>query len=64
MIYFAIWFVTLISIYSLTRGVLEFKVYMSFEEKNIDLLSRFSTYIAFGISNLSVLYYLLSKINF
>ena len=56
MIYFIIWLVTLVSIYSLVKGVFEFKVYMTFEQKTTDLLDRFAFYIGFGISNLSVLY--------
>jgi hypothetical protein len=63
MIYFIIYLVTLISIYSLIRGVYDFKVYMTFDEKNTDLLDRFAIYIGFGVSNLSVLYYYLIKGN-
>lgn len=61
MIYFILWFVTLVSIYSLMKGVFEFRVYMTFDEKNTDLLDRFAFYIGFGISNLSLLYYYLIK---
>lgn len=52
----AIWVGTMISLYALFKGVFEFIVYLSYEEKNLDLLDRFCISIAFGISSLCMLY--------
>jgi len=47
-----------ISIAFVIRGFIEYKVFMSFEDKEINIISRITIMISFGITNL-ILFYLI-----
>ena len=47
-----IWFIIFVSVLSIVKGYIEYKVFMTFEDKDLNLIVRFIGLIAFGISNL------------
>jgi len=57
----AIWL--LISISFIIRGYIEYKIYMSFENKEIDLISRMVVIISSGITSF-ILFFLINFRNF
>lgn len=57
----AIWL--LISISFIVRGYIEYKIYMSFENKEIDLISRMVVIISSGITSF-ILFFLINFRNF
>lgn len=52
-----LYFAVLFSFLCLVKGVLEFKVYMSFENKDVEILRRVISFITFGITNLTFILY-------
>lgn len=47
-----IWLIMFASVYWIVKGMLEFKIYTMFEEKNPEMILRFSGMISFGLTNI------------
>lgn len=47
-----LYFAFLVSVASLTRGLVEFKIYFLFEQQDENLIARIVAFITFGISSL------------
>ena len=55
--FIGLYFIVLFSFFAMVRGILEFKVFMSFEDKSSEDLNRIIVKISFGISNLTFILY-------